>query len=92
MFEWDAAKAAANLAKHGVPFEFGSRVFDDPHWLEIDVSRAVDGEKRAKAVGHIDGKLYAVVFTLRGAVRRIVSARRTNKIEERLYADRSHEV
>jgi uncharacterized DUF497 family protein len=26
-FEWDDAKAASNLAKHGVPFAFAARVF-----------------------------------------------------------------
>jgi len=29
-FEWDDVKAAANEAKHGVPFAFAARVFLDP--------------------------------------------------------------
>lgn len=29
-FAWDAAKAAANLAKHGVSFEEAATVFGDP--------------------------------------------------------------
>jgi uncharacterized DUF497 family protein len=29
-FEWDDAKAAANLAKHGVSFEQARDAFDDP--------------------------------------------------------------
>jgi hypothetical protein len=29
-FEWDPAKAAANLAKHGVSFNEASRAFGDP--------------------------------------------------------------
>jgi uncharacterized protein len=29
-FEWDSAKAAANLRKHGVSFEEASSVFYDP--------------------------------------------------------------
>lgn len=29
-FEWDREKAAANLRKHGVPFEEGLTVFYDP--------------------------------------------------------------
>jgi len=28
-FEWDDAKAARNLAKHGVPFAYAARVFLD---------------------------------------------------------------
>lgn len=30
-FEWDAAKAAINLAKHGISFHEASSVFDDPN-------------------------------------------------------------
>jgi uncharacterized DUF497 family protein len=29
-FEWNAAKAASNLAKHGVSFEEAATVFGDP--------------------------------------------------------------
>jgi hypothetical protein len=29
-FEWDPAKAARNLAKHGVSFDEASTVFGDP--------------------------------------------------------------
>jgi len=34
-FEWDDAKAAANLAKHGVAFEEAVTAFDDPHALDM---------------------------------------------------------
>lgn len=34
-FEWDAHKAAANLAKHGVSFEEAATVFSDPLSLTI---------------------------------------------------------
>jgi hypothetical protein len=91
MFEWDAAKAAANLADHGVPFEFAVRVFDDPARVEFDVSRTRDGEARRKCVGRIAGKLYVVVFTMRGANCRIISARRANRAEERRYDDGANE-
>lgn len=84
-FEWDDAKAEANLRKHGVPFEYGARVFLDPQVIDLDVSRAEDGEARHKAVGVIEGKLYAVVYTLRGDVRRLISARRCNNTERKAY-------
>ena len=29
-FEWDAAKNAANIAKHGIDFEDAIRIFDGP--------------------------------------------------------------
>jgi len=84
-FEWDDAKAKSNLAKHGVPFAYATRVFLDPRLVEFDASRDGDGEARRKAVGLIDGKLFIVVYTDRGGVYRIISARRTNATEERAY-------
>ncbi len=86
-YEWDGAKAAANLARHGVPFAYACRVFADPRRVEFDASRPRDGELRRKCVGHIDGKRFVVVFTERGDVRRIISARRTNAKEDRAHAD-----
>ena len=92
MFEWDAGKEAHNVRKHGVRFVFASRVFDDPHRVDVDVSRGQDGEPRHKAIGVIDGTLFAVIFTMRGAARRIISARRTNTKEDRQYADHSQDA
>ncbi len=84
-FEWDEEKERRNLAKHGVSFAFATRVFLDSRWADTDVSRGRDQEARRKAVGRIDGKLYAVVYTDRAGVRRLISARRTNRKEERGY-------
>ena len=83
--EWDDAKAAANLAKHGVAFEFAVEVFGDPNLRDIDASRTIDGETRRKAVGLIRSKLYTVVYANRGSVRRIISARRSNRSESIAY-------
>ncbi|WP_369695939.1 BrnT family toxin [Phenylobacterium aquaticum] len=40
---------------------------------------------RRKAVGVIEGRLFTVVYTLRGAVIRLISARRCNVQEARRY-------
>ena len=88
-FEWDAAKAASNLRKHGVSFIAGARVFLDPGRVEWDVSRPIDFENRWKAVGFTDGKLLAVVFTIREGKCRLISARPVNAAEERIYGNRS---
>jgi uncharacterized DUF497 family protein len=41
-FEWDATKAAANEAKHGVTFPNASQVFRDPNALSIyEMTRTV---------------------------------------------------
>ena len=84
-FEWDDAKAEANLAKHGIPFDEAAAVFVDPLCIVIDATRASDGEERQKVIGTIAGRVFTVVFVTRGDVCRIISARRANAKEERAY-------
>jgi uncharacterized DUF497 family protein len=84
-FEWDEAKALANLAKHGVPFDYAAAVFLDPDGIDFDASRPEDGEARRKRVGRIEGRLFTVVYTERGDLIRLISARRANAQEERSY-------
>lgn len=71
--EFDPAKDAANIAKHGVSL---SRAVE----LEILSYRADDrrdyGEARFNAYGLIDGKLYALTFTVREGAVRAISLRR----------------
>jgi uncharacterized DUF497 family protein len=84
-FEWDAAKAERNLAKHGVRFTSAISVFLDPDCIEFDVTRDADSEVRRKTAGLIEGRLFTVVFTRRDDRVRIISARRSNTKEERVY-------
>ena len=84
-FEWDDAKAEANLRKHKISFRTASRVFDDPLVLiEQDLSEDY-GEDRFLAIGRVEGLLVAVVYTERGGCVRIISARRANGNEQRAY-------
>jgi len=84
-FEWDDAKAARNLVKHGVPFTYAAGVFLDPQAIDIDASRPGDGEERRKMIGMIEGRIYSIVYTEREDSIRLISARRCNAKEERLY-------
>jgi uncharacterized protein len=84
-FEWDDAKAASNLAKHGVPFDYATRVFLDEAIVDFDASREADGEARRKAVGAIEGRVFTVVYVQRKEAIRIISARRANATERKAY-------
>jgi uncharacterized DUF497 family protein len=84
-FEWDDAKAESNLTKHGVPFAYATRVFLDAAMIDIDASREGDGEARRKAVGMIEGRVFTVVYSERAGSIRIISARRCNAKEARVY-------
>lgn len=88
-FEWDDAKARSNFDKHGVAFNDAVQVFEDFDRHEFDVTRERDNERRFKAIGRLRGQLFTVVFTVRGDVCRMISARRSNTREEREYGDRA---
>lgn len=55
-FEWDTAKAAANVRKHNVDFETAARVFLDPARLEYDENDVYD-ETRTNVIGVVDGRM-----------------------------------
>lgn len=84
-FEWDDAKAASNEAKHGVPFPYSTRVFLDPKLLDGPDLRNDYGEERRIAVGEIEGRLFVVVYTMRGRTHRLISARKANEREQKQY-------
>jgi len=83
-FEWDEAKRASNLAKHGLDFAELRRV----DWAAAHIGRddRFDyGEERYTAYSDLDGHLVVIIFTWRGEAMRIVSLRRANKREIRIY-------
>ena len=85
IYEWDERKAAQNVAKHGVPFEYAARVFLDPRGLDAEDTRRAYGEERRLTLGKIETRLYAVAYTTRGTVIRLISARKANEREQRQY-------
>lgn len=50
-FDWDEAKAASNLVKHGVSFEEAATVFGDPLALTLDDPDHSADEPRLLAFG-----------------------------------------
>lgn len=89
MFEWDTEKAKENKRKHKVAFEMVER-FDFDTALEIDITdMREDGERRWQAIGFIDARLFVLVYTERGAARRVISLRGAEKKEHRIYEHNS---
>jgi uncharacterized protein len=90
-FEWDKEKDEINRRKQRIGFETAKLVFDDAHCLTF-VERVEDGEERWHAIGVLDGRTtITVVHTYRLAgpddVIRVVSARRADAQERKLYAE-----
>ena len=63
-FEWDRRKAAANLARHGIPFEEALTVFADPVARIFDDEDHSIDEEREIIIGHsIRERPLVVCFT-----------------------------
>ena len=86
IYEWDEAKRASNIAKHGIDFE-EVRSFDWDRALIRDDERRDYGERRRVAIGIIGWTVVVavVVYTERDQATRIVSARLASNKERALY-------
>ena len=84
-FEWDEIKAAANVHRHAVPFEYAARIFLDERRLDTVDDRHEYGEARRLTLGRIEERVFVVVYTVRGDVIRLISARKANGRETRRY-------
>lgn len=81
-FEFDEKKSKSNKEKHGITLKVAESIWDG---LYVELKAKTVGEARYMAIGQIKGKLYSCVYTLRGSVVRLISARRSRKSEEGIY-------
>ena len=90
-FEWDEKKAQLNATKHKVTFEEASTVWTDPLAFIAPDPEHSSSEEREWIIGtsHI-GRLLVVVFTTRGNVRRIISARKATRFEKMRYEEEGY--
>jgi len=87
-YEWDPAKAAANLKKHKVDFADAALSLEDPHALTAADPDA-GGEERFVCLGaDPEGRVLVTVYAYRGKNIRIISARRASPGERRHYEKR----
>ena len=85
-FEWDEAKARANLRAHGVSFELARPVFRDPFASERLDDRRDYGEPRFVLIGMAESHtVLFVAYTEREERIRIISARRATEYEQDDY-------
>lgn len=87
-FDWDPAKAAANLRKHGISFEEARTVFLDEHALILADPDHSTEEDRFLLLGLSSAlRVLVVVHCHREAeaVLRLISARRATHSERAQY-------
>lgn len=87
-FDWNDAKAASNLTKHGVSFEEAQAVFSDPRSVTVYDEGHSQAEDRFVTLGMSAlGRLLVVAHTEHGETIRIISARKATRKESRTYGD-----
>ena len=77
-FECDAVKSDACLTHRGFDFVRPTRAF-------LDDRRRDYAEDRYRLLGTIEDRVFVVIYTMRGPVVRIISARKANARETREY-------
>ena len=87
-FEWDDVKAASNLVKHGVKFEEAAGALaSDPN--EVSFADLLDSSRIQSLVLSLRDRVLLVISTEAGARTRIISARKANTDEQRIYLEGS---
>ena len=83
-YEWDKAKAEANLAKHGIGFDEAAAALDsDPD--ELAAPDPIDSSRTHSIVMSLRRHVLLVVTTEAGARTRIISARKAEPHEQHTY-------
>jgi hypothetical protein len=88
IFEFDPAKEAGNLAKHGLSLATAADLDWDAALVWLD-ERVDYGEPRQVALARKADVVFSVAFVDRGEIRRVISLRRANKREIRHYVESS---
>jgi uncharacterized protein len=85
--EWDDAKSERCRRERGFSFADVVPAFADPgRRVEVD-DRWTYGEVRYRLYGRVAGRLFVIVYTRRGGVVRIISARKANARERRRHGE-----
>ncbi len=85
-FQWDEGNKNKNLAKHQVENWKCEQLFFNEPLLVLDDPKHPLTEKRWAAFGMTDiGRYLVIIFTKRGKLLRVISARDMNRKESRFY-------
>jgi uncharacterized DUF497 family protein len=88
IYEWDEAKNRSNFAKHGLDFADAEEVLTGSCVTFVD-SRFDYGEKRLIALGLLAGRVVVIAHAPRGDhITRIISMRKANRREKKIYQKR----
>lgn len=81
---FDPIKNTQNIELRGLSFEWAAAFEFATAWVVVD-DRKDYGETRYRALGFLEERLHALVFTETQVGIRVISFRKANQREERLY-------
>ena len=88
IYEWDHAKNRSNFAKHSLDFADAEQVLTGPCVTLVD-DRFDYGEKRLITLGLLDGRVVVIAHAPRDDdITRIISMRKANRREQKIYQER----
>ncbi len=92
-FQWDKANKDKNWDKHRVAWwECEEVFFNFPLFTYQDLKHS-EKENRHYALGSTNGsRLLFIVYTIRGSLIRVVSAREMNRKERKVYREKTEEA
>lgn len=85
--EYPFSKRDITLAERGLDMARAAEIFDGAT-LTVEDDREDYGEIRLITIGFLDDRMVVMVWTERGAARRIISLRKANEREQKAYAPR----
>jgi uncharacterized DUF497 family protein len=87
---YDPAKNETNIRERGLSFEFVNEL----EWETVslrEVTRPEHGERRWRAWGLIQGRMVVLIYTIRAEGMRVISFRKANSRERKMYAQETAE-
>ena len=87
MYEWDENKSHRNLLERGLSFADAGHVFGGP-CVTFEDARFNYGEPRLITFGLLEGRVVVIAHTPRGERTRIISMRKANDREQKIYEER----
>jgi uncharacterized DUF497 family protein len=87
IYQWDDVKNRLNIKKHGLNFEDAELVFSGP-CVTFEDDRFDYGEDRLITLGLLEGRLVVIAHAPFDEGTRIISMRKGNRREKKIYQER----
>ncbi|HTM63102.1 MAG TPA: BrnT family toxin [Gammaproteobacteria bacterium] len=86
-FDWDGSKNETNIQRHGIDFHDAHLIFKEPILIRVDTRKNYN-EVRLIGLGKLFGVNVVIIFTKRVNTIRVISIRRANRNERKIYQER----